>query len=217
MPEERKTGVALVEDHVVVREGLAALIDAQEDFRVVGEAGSAAEARELMQSCPARLWILDLRLGDGSGVDVCREITRSRPGDRCLILTSEDSSHAVRDAIEAGAAGFLLKRSSGESVCGALRIVNTGGSTIDPRAANNLFDAMRTTPPGARIDLTEQEALVLAHLAEGRSNQQIATAMFLSEKTIRNYVSRVLRKLGKENRTQAALHAATIDGLPDVS
>lgn len=208
--------VAVVDDHPVVRDGLCALIGGEPGFTVVDRAGSFRDCMSLIETSTARLWVLDVCLPDGSGIDLCREIGAKRPDDRCLILTSEDDDTTARDAILAGAAGFLLKRATSRSVCTALRVLAAGGSALDPAMVKSVFDSMRYAADVDRIVLSEQEKLVLAHLAVGRSNREIAAAMFLSEKTIRNYVSRLLKKLDMDNRTQAALYGSNLEGLPNV-
>ncbi|PFG44607.1 LuxR family two component transcriptional regulator [Isoptericola jiangsuensis] len=205
--------VVLVDDHEVVRRGVADLLDAEPDIEVVGEAGSVTEALARVPALAPDVAVLDVRLPDGDGVGLCREL-RSRTEVACLMLTSFDDDEALFDAILAGAAGYVLKQVRGTDLVAAIRTVAAGGSTLDPRAARLVMERLRAQEhPDADplADLTEQERRVLALVGQGLTNRQIGERLFLAEKTVKNYVSNVLAKLGVERRVQAAVLAAKLE------
>ncbi len=208
--------IFLLDDHEVVRRGVRELLESEEDLEVVGEAGSAAEALARIPPTHPDVAVLDVRLPDGNGVEVCREI-RSRDSDiRCLILTSFSDDDALFQAIMAGAAGYLLKQIKGTDLVDAVRRVAAGQSLLDPTVTARVLERLRT---GNEVDerlaqLTSQERRILDLIAEGLTNRQIAARVHLAEKTVKNYVSNLLMKLGMERRTQAAVFAA---GLRDPS
>ncbi|MGN6162740.1 MAG: response regulator [Marmoricola sp.] len=204
--------VALVDDHEVVRRGLRALFDAAPDMAVVGEFGSAAEATARIPAVKPDVAVLDGRLPDGTGIEICRDIRSVDPSIRVLILTSYQDDDALFAAIMAGAAGYVLKEVKGSDLMDAVRVVATGASLIDPGLTARVLERIRSGSPRARelSDLTEQELKILRHITEGLTNRQIAEQMFLAEKTVKNYVSNILGKLGLERRTQAAVLASKL-------
>jgi two-component system response regulator DevR len=246
---ERTTGevtpitVFLLDDHEIVRRGLIDLLESHDDFRVVGEAGTAAEALRRIPTLAPQVALLDARLPDGSGIDVCREVQVTSPGTRCLILTSYDDDDALFAAVMAGAAGYLLKQIRGPSLTDAVAHVAAGHSLIDPALVERLLERIRRPAadsssdrrdghdrrdgrpghpgypahpghpgrmdpwPGAHT-LTDREQEILDLIAEGLTNRQIGARLHLAEKTVKNYVSGLLAKLGFERRTQAAVYGA---------
>ncbi len=208
-----KTRVLLVDDHEVVRQGLKALVDAQDDLVVVGEAGTAAEAVRRVGFDDPQVVVLDIRLPDGSGVEVCREIRERFPQVRVLMLTSFADEEALLGAIMAGAAGYVLKRINSNELVESIRRVGAGESLLDPGMTEKLFRRLRgeeepDDPLLAR--LSPQERAILLHIAEGKTNRQIANEMFLAEKTVKNYVSNLLAKLGMHRRSEAAAYMARV-------
>jgi DNA-binding NarL/FixJ family response regulator len=207
-----RIGVFLLDDHEIVRRGLKDLIEAEDDLVVVGEASTAAQALARISSARPRVAVLDVRLPDGDGVTVCRDIRAGMPEVACLMLTSFDDDQALFNAIMAGAAGYVLKQIQGSDLVGAIRTVAGGESLLDPQTTARVMQRLRhrteATDPAA--GLTEQERRVLDLIGEGLTNRQIGTQMFLAEKTVKNYVSSLLTKLGLERRTQAAVLAARI-------
>lgn len=203
--------ILIADDHEVVRIGLAALLDAQDGFEVVGQAGSGAEATRLARLHRPDVVVMDIRMPNGSGIEACRAITAELERTPVIMLTSHADSEALFDAIDAGASGYVLKRVGSSELVDAVRSVAAGGSLLDPAVTRRVLDrvrnASRLEEAGAFSDLTEQERRVLAHIADGASNREIATRMGLAEKTVRNYVSNVLAKLALENRSQAATYA----------
>ncbi|WP_433259835.1 response regulator transcription factor [Actinosynnema sp. CS-041913] len=201
--------VFLVDDHEVVRVGLRELLNGAEGLAVVGEAGSVAEALALVPDSDADVAVLDVRLPDGNGIELCRELRSRLPGLHCLMLTSFTDDEALFDAIMAGASGFVLKRILGTDLVSAVRTVAAGESLLDARSTSALLNRIRRErEQGDPVRmLTEQERVVLDHIGEGLTNRQIAEKMFLAEKTVKNYVSHLLAKLGLERRTQAAVLA----------
>lgn len=198
----------LLDDHELVRRGLRDLLEQEPDLRVVGESGSAKEATRRIPALRPDVAILDGRLPDGSGIEVCRDIRSVDPSIRALILTSYDDDEALFAAIMAGADGYLLKQIRGGDLVDAVRRVAAGQSLLDPAVTRRVIDRLRRpAQPTELAELTDQERRVLELVAEGLTNKQIAEAMFLAEKTIKNYVSSVLSKLGLERRTQAAVFA----------
>lgn len=207
MSDSNVITVYLLDDHEVVRQGLRALLEASGDITVVGESGSAEHATAQIPALRPHVAVLDARLPDGSGIEVCRSVRSLDPTISALILTSYDDDEALFAAIMAGASGYVLKAIKGMDLVAAVRHVAGGGSLIDPSLTARLLDRVRKGPMEAPelASLTEQELKLLGHIAEGLTNRQIAERMFLAEKTIKNYVSSVLAKLGLERRTQAAV------------
>jgi two-component system response regulator DevR len=207
---ESRTGpirVFLVDDHEVVRRGVKELLEAEGDITVVGEASTAAEAIARVPAVLPEVAVLDVRLPDGDGVTVCRTLRSQLPQLACLMLTSFADDDALYDAVLAGAAGYVLKQIRGSDLIGAVRTVAAGGSLLDAKATAQLLTRLRDeasrTDPLAK--LTEQERRILELIGEGLTNRQIAERMSLAEKTVKNYVSALLAKLGMERRTQAAV------------
>ncbi|MFD9512653.1 response regulator [Streptomyces mirabilis] len=218
MPESGKITVFLLDDHEVVRRGVRELLSGEDDIEVVGEAGTAADALARIPASAPDVAVLDVRLPDGSGVEVCREI-RSRNQDiKCLMLTSFADDEALFDAIMAGASGYVLKAIRGAELLSAVRDVAAGRSLLDPVATAQVLERLRHGGGGgggARNDdklghLTEQERKVLDLIGEGLTNRVIGERLHLAEKTIKNYVSSLLSKLGMERRSQAAAYVARI-------
>ncbi|MBB5957997.1 DNA-binding NarL/FixJ family response regulator [Saccharothrix tamanrassetensis] len=204
--------VFLVDDHEVVRVGVRELLNSAEDLAVVGEAGSVAEAVARVPVSGADVAVLDVRLPDGNGIELCRELRSRVPDLKCLMLTSFTDDEALFDAIMAGASGFVLKRILGHDLVEAVRTVAAGESLLDARSTSALLNRIRrerAEGDPTRM-LTEQERVVLDHIGNGLTNRQIAEQMFLAEKTIKNYVSHLLAKLGLERRTQAAVLATRL-------
>lgn len=204
--------VYLLDDHEIVRRGLKGVLEADGQVVVVGESGSAREAMRVLPSVAPDVAVLDVRLPDGSGIEVCRDLHSSAPQVRSLILTSYDDDEALFAAIMAGACGYLLKVIAGSDVVEAVRRVAGGQSLIDPALTARVLERVRLGPAAepALASLSEQEHNVLTLIAEGLTNRQIASQMVLSEKTVKNYVSSVLTKLGLESRTQAAVLATKL-------
>ena len=205
-----KIRVFLLDDHEVVRRGLKDLLEADGDIEVVGESGLAQEATRRIPALRPHVAVLDGRLPDGSGIDVCRDIRSAHPEIAALILTSYDDDEALFAAIMAGAAGYVLKQIRGNDLVDAVRRVAAGQSLLDPAVTAQVLDRLRKGPPedAALAPLTEQERRILELIGEGLTNRQIGERMFLAEKTVKNYVSSLLSKLGMERRTQAAVFAA---------
>ena len=205
------TRILIADDHEVVRIGLAALLDAQDGFSVVAQAAGGEEATRLARVHRPDVVVMDIRMPNGSGIEACRAIITELPGTPVIMLTSHADSEALFDAIDAGASGYVLKRVGSGELVDAVRTVAAGGSLLDPAVTSRVLDrirnASRVEEAGAFTDLTDQERRVLAHLAEGCSNRQIADRMGLAEKTVRNYVSSILAKLALESRSQAATYA----------
>jgi DNA-binding NarL/FixJ family response regulator len=206
--------VFLLDDHEIVRRGVRDLLEAEPDISVVGEAGSVSSALARIPALCPDVAVLDVRLPDGDGVSVCREIRSRMPEVACLMLTSFGDDEALFDAIMAGAAGYVLKQIRGTDLVGAVRTVATGQSMLDPRAASQLMARLRDYPRRRNLlaQLTDQERKILELIGEGLTNRQIGERMFLAEKTVKNYVSALFAKLGMERRTQAAAYAARIFG-----
>ncbi len=209
-----RVSVYLLDDHEVVRRGLRGLLAAEDGIEVVGEAGTAQAALRDLPRLRPDVAVLDVRLPDGSGVEVCRELHDSAPDVRSLILTSYDDDEALFSAIMAGASGYLLKVITGSDVVDAVRRVAAGQSLIDPALTSRVLERLRAGPAEepALAALSEQELRVLTAIAEGLTNRQIASKLFLSEKTVKNYVSNILTKLDLESRTQAAVLATKLLG-----
>lgn len=204
----------LLDDHEVVRRGLADLLESQGDIEVVGESGLAREATARIPALRPDVMILDARLPDGSGIDVCRDVRAVDPSIKGLILTSYEDDEALFAAIMAGAAGYVLKQVRGTDLVDGVRRVAAGQSMLDPAVTQRVLDRIRSgvEQPQELRSLTDQERRILEHIAEGRTNREIAAEMFLAEKTVKNYVSSLLAKLGLERRTQAAVLATRLLG-----
>ncbi|MGZ4593917.1 MAG: response regulator [Actinomycetes bacterium] len=209
-PVEGPIRVFLLDDHEVVRRGLKELLEADGDIQVVGESGLAQEATRRIPALRPHVVVLDGRLPDGSGIDVCRDVRATHPEIAALILTSYDDDEALFAAIMAGAAGYALKQIRGNDLVDAVRRVAAGQSLLDPAVTAQVLDRLRQGPPqdAALAPLTAQERRILELIGEGLTNRQIGERMFLAEKTVKNYVSSLLSKLGMERRTQAAVFAA---------
>jgi DNA-binding NarL/FixJ family response regulator len=208
--------VFLVDDHEVVRRGLIDLLGADPELQVIGAAGTVAEAMAQIPAAAPDVAVLDVRLPDGNGIELCRDLLSLLPNLRCLMLTSFTSDEAMLDAILAGASGYVIKDIKGMELAAAIKAVGAGRSLLDNRAAAALMSKLRGT--AAQADplsgLTDQERVLLDLLGEGLTNKQIAARMFLAEKTVKNYVSRLLAKLGMERRTQAAVFVSKLDRRP---
>ena len=209
---ERQIGVFLLDDHEIVRRGVKDLLEAESDITVVGEAGTAASALARIPALKPDVAVLDVRLPDGDGVSVCRDIRSKMPDVACLMLTSYGDDEALFDAIMAGAAGYVLKQIRGTDLVGAVRTVASGESMLGPEAASRVMRRMREQAAHADplAGLTEQERRILELIGEGLTNRQIGERLFLAEKTVKNYVSALLTKLGMQRRTQAAVYGATL-------
>ncbi|HEX6444596.1 MAG TPA: response regulator transcription factor [Streptosporangiales bacterium] len=204
-----KIRVFLLDDHEVVRQGVRVLLQDQPDIEVAGEGGTAAEALARVPALRPDVAVLDVRLPDGNGVEVCRELRSRMPGLACIMLTSFSDDDAMLQAVMAGAAGYMLKEVRGASIVDAVRAVAGGASLLDPTVTARLLerlraDADRKDPLGS---LTGQERQVLELIGEGYTNRQIGKQLFLAEKTVKNYISSIFLKLGLQRRTQAAILA----------
>ncbi|MDT0449562.1 response regulator transcription factor [Streptomyces hesseae] len=208
----KTTKVFLLDDHEVVRRGVHDLLDAEPGLTVVGEAGTAEQALIRVPALRPDVAVLDVRLPDGDGVAVCRELRSRMPELACLMLTSFDDEEALLDAIMAGAAGYVLKQISGTDLVTAVRTVASGQSMLDPGAATRLMARLRgeatgKQQPQALAGLTDREREILGLIGEGLTNRQIGQKLYLAEKTVKNHISRLLAKLGVERRVQAAVIA----------
>lgn len=209
--------VFLVDDHEVVRRGLADLLDGDPELQVIGEADTCSHALARIPALRPDVAVLDVRLPDGNGIELCRELLSRLPDLYCLILTSYTDEQAMLDAILAGARGYVVKDIKGMELARAVRDVGEGKSLLDSRAAEALMSKLRhqtRDAEGPFAELTDQERTLLSLLGEGLTNRQIAGRMFLAEKTVKNYVSRLLTKLGVERRTQAAVLATKMTPRP---
>ena len=206
------TRVFLLDDHEIVRRGLRELLEGEEGFVVVGEAGTAEEALARIPATSPEVAVLDVRLPDGNGVEVCREIRSRHPEVRCLMLTSFADDEALFSAILAGAAGYVLKQVRGTDLLDAIARVAAGQSLLDPTVTARVLERLRVpqAPDDSLASLTDQERRILDLIAEGLTNRQIGERMFLAEKTVKNYVSNVLMKLGMSRRSEAAAYAARL-------
>jgi DNA-binding NarL/FixJ family response regulator len=203
--------IFLVDDHDVVRRGLTALIDAEDDLEVVGTSSSAAGTLEAIAMTSPDVSVLDVRLGDGNGVEVCRDIRSSHPRVACLILTSFEDDQALVEASLAGAAGYVLKRVQGDELLTAIRLVGSGRRLLDPGTTRLALRRLRESGVAAVEELSPQERRIFDLIGDGLSNREIADRMYLAEKTVKNYVTNLLRKLGMSRRTEAAAFAARLD------
>jgi DNA-binding NarL/FixJ family response regulator len=209
--------VFLLDDHEIVRRGVKDMLEAEGDITVIGEAGTASSALARIPALRPEVAVLDVRLPDGDGVTVCREIRSRMPEVACLMLTSFGDEEALLDAIMAGAAGYVLKQIRGSDLVGAVRTVASGQSMLDPRAASQLMARLRgqsAVKHDPLAGLTPQERRILELIGEGLTNRQIGERMFLAEKTVKNYISGLFAKLGMERRTQAAALAARVFNEP---
>jgi DNA-binding NarL/FixJ family response regulator len=211
--------VFLLDDHEIVRRGIAQLLESEDDIEVIGEAGTAAQALARIPALRPDVAILDVRLPDGEGVTVCREVRSAvTPPPACLMLTSYSDDEALFGAIMAGASGYLLKQVTGIDLVGAVRIVSAGGSLLDPKATSLVLERLRRgdEPKDPRYaSLSPQERRILELIADGLTNRQIGAEMYLAEKTVKNYVSSMLHKLGMARRTEAAVYATELNARPD--
>jgi two-component system response regulator DevR len=208
----RQLRLLLVDDHEVVRQGLAAVISRRENFQVVAEAGTVADAIEAAERFRPDLIVMDVRLPDGSGIEACREIRAEHPEIRVVMLTSYPDEEAVLSAIVAGASGYLLKQIRARDLVSALEAVGRGESLLDPAVTEKVLERVRriaTSPDNDDLaQLTQQEQKILLLVAEGKTNKEIAADVFLSDKTVKNYVSSILSKLNLQRRAQAAAYVA---------
>ena len=206
------TRVFLLDDHEVVRRGLRELLEAEDDMVVVGEAGTAEEAYGRIPATTPNVAVLDMRLPDGDGIDVCREIRSTHPEIACIILTSFGDDEAVYAAIMAGAAGYLLKQVRGTDLVDGIRRVAEGQSLLDPNVTARVLERIRTRSDeqDELAALTAREREILTFIAEGLTNRQIGEQMFLAEKTVKNYISNMFAKLGMSRRTEAAAYATRL-------
>jgi len=202
------TAIMIVDDHSVVRMGLTALLQRVPGFTVVGEAGKVTEAVQKAGQLKPDVVLMDVRLPDGSGIECCRAVRASLPETRVLMLTSYDDRDAAVASVIAGASGYLLKQVEPEELVRAVRLVAGGACLLDPKVTGGVLEFLRHGTPGAETDLTERERSILALIGEGMTNREIASRLYLSEKTVRNYVSIILQKMGLTNRTQAAAYVS---------
>jgi two-component system response regulator DevR len=200
--------VLLVDDHEVVRRGVRDLLDGERDIDVVAEAGTVAEALTVAAARKPDVAVVDIRLPDGDGVALCRRLRAMEDGPRCLVLTAFDDERVILDAIDAGVSGYLLKQVRGQDLVTAVREVAAGHSLLDPVTTARVLDRMRAHDADELATLTDRERKVLELLGEGLTNRQIAERLFLAEKTVKNYVTSVLAKLGMQRRTQAVAWVA---------
>jgi DNA-binding NarL/FixJ family response regulator len=205
------TRVFLLDDHEIVRRGLRELLEAESDLVVVGEAGTAEEAYGRIPATSPDVAVLDVRLPDGDGIEVCREIRSKHPEIACIMLTSFSDDDAVYASIMAGAAGYLLKQVRGSDLVDGVRRVAAGESLLDPQVTTRVLDRLRHREGDDELaSLTDQERRILGLIAEGLTNRQIGERLFLAEKTVKNYVSNMFAKLGMHRRTEAAAYAARL-------
>ena len=204
--------VFLLDDHEIVRRGLRELLEAEADIEVVGEAGTAEEALSRIPPTKPHVAVLDVQLPDGNGVEVCREIRARHEEVACLMLTSFADDEALFSSIMAGAAGYVLKQVKGHDLVDGVRQVASGQSLLDPSVTAKVLERLRAKPEDDELGaLTDQERRIFELIGEGLTNRQIGERMFLAEKTVKNYVSNVLAKLGYSRRTEAAAFAARLD------
>jgi DNA-binding NarL/FixJ family response regulator len=205
--------VFLLDDHEVVRAGLRSLLEQDDDVEIVGEAGTVQEALARIPPTKPNVAILDVRLPDGSGVEVCREVRSAMPETACLMLTSYADDEALYSSVMAGAAGYVLKQVGGNDLVEDIRTVAAGGSLLDAKLVQRVIERLQRGPEEdpQLASLSGQERKILNLIAEGRTNRQIAEEMFLAEKTVKNYVSNLLSKMGMARRTEAAVYAARLE------
>ncbi|MDH3302656.1 MAG: response regulator transcription factor [Acidimicrobiia bacterium] len=211
MTDSSPIRIFLLDDHDIVLRGLADLLESQTDLTVVGQATSAASALSTVEACNPDVAVLDVRLGDGNGIEVCRDIRSAHPEIACLILTSFADDHAIIDAAMAGAAGYVLKQIGGNDIVTAIRKVATGAQLLDAAIVRLTLRRLRQSEEGRVDSLSEQEHRIFELIGDGYSNRQIADEMHLAEKTVKNYISNLFLKLGIDRRTQAAAMAARIE------
>jgi DNA-binding NarL/FixJ family response regulator len=217
------TRVLVVDDHELVRRGLSDLLAAEHDLQVCGGAATAADAVRMCAALAPDVAVLDVRLPDGDGVSVCRALRTAAPTTACLMLTSYDDDETMVAAVQAGASGFLLKQVTGQDLVAAVRTVAAGGSVLSPQATSLALDRLRGSRADRAAGLTERERRVLELIGQGCSNREIAERLGLAEKTVKNHVSALLRKLGLRRRTQAAVlaerarHHDTLEPVGDVA
>jgi DNA-binding NarL/FixJ family response regulator len=203
--------VFLLDDHEVVRRGIRELLESEGDMEVVGEAGTAEEAFGRIPATTPDVAVLDVRLPDGDGVEVCRDVRSRHPEIACIMLTSYADDEAVYASIMAGASGYVLKQVRGSDLVDGIRRVAAGESLLDPAVTTRVLERLRTKDdPDELAKLTDQERVILEHIAEGLTNRQIGEQMFLAEKTVKNYVSNIFSKLGMSRRTEAAAYAVRL-------
>jgi two-component system, NarL family, response regulator DevR len=204
--------VFLLDDHDIVRKGVRALLESEGDIEIVGEASTVTDARRLIAELAPRVLVLDLQLPDGSGIELCRDLAALSPNTRALVLTSNDAEESIVAAMQAGAVGYVLKQVEGTSLLSAVRTIASGHSLVDPALARRMITWMEQAndAPSELAGLTEQQLKILALLAEGLTNREIGTRLYLAEKTVKNHVTRILAKLGVQRRTQAALLASRL-------
>ena len=209
---ERPLRLVVVDDHEIVRQGLVAILDRRAGLEVIGEAGTVAEAIDMAARLEPDLVIMDVRLPDGSGIEACRDIRAEHPETRVVMLTSYPDEEAVLSAIVAGASGYLLKQVRARDLVAALEAVGRGESLLDPAVTEKVLERVRRIATSAYTDefaqLTAQEQKILLLVAEGKTNKEIAAEVFLSDKTVKNYVSSILSKLNLQRRAQAAAYVA---------
>jgi two-component system response regulator DevR len=209
---EQRIRLMVVDDHEVVRQGLVAMLDRRPNFQVVAEAGTVAEAMETARRFKPDLVVMDVRLPDGSGIEACRDIRAEMPETRVVMLTSYPDEEAVFSAIVAGASGYLLKQVRARDLVAGLEAVGRGESLLDPAVTEKVLERVRRIASGGVSDdlaqLTSQERRILLLVAEGKTNKEIAAEVFLSDKTVKNYVSSILSKLNLQRRAQAAAYMA---------
>lgn len=206
-----KVKIMLVDDHDVVRTGIRTILERREGFSIVGEAGTAAEAVAVAHQCQPDVIVMDIRLPDGNGVEATREIRGERPETRVIMLTSYADDEAIYGAIMAGASGYLLKQTRGQNLAEAIERVAKGDSLLDPAVTDRVLERMRALARGEGDELatlSDQEKKILSHIAEGKTNKEIAEEVFLSDKTVKNYVSSILSKLNLRRRSEAAAFMA---------
>ena len=205
--------VFLVDDHEVVRAGLRSLLESEPDFEVVGEAGTVEQALARIPAARPTVAILDVRLPDGSGIEICRQIRADDPAIACLMLTSYADDEALMAAVLAGASGYVVKQVGGSDLVDDVRKVSNGKSLLDPAVTKRVLERLQSAAgEDPRLaSLTGQERRILDRIAQGETNRQIAEGMFLAEKTVKNYVSNLLTKLGMQRRTEAAIFATRLE------
>jgi len=213
--QESKTNkpirVVLLDDHEIVRHGVAELVNAEPDMTVVGEASTGPEIMRIVADVIAEVAVLDVRLEKGNGIEVCRDIRSAHPEIACLILTSFADDHALIDAAMAGAAGYVLKQIRGSDLVDSIRKVAAGAQLLDQAEVRMSLRRLKESDEGRLADLTPQEKRIFDLIGEGLANKQIAAELFLAEKTVKNYISNLFSKLGMTRRTEAAAFAARID------